>query len=78
MGSSRVDVGGLGDPRPRNVEKAHWRMLAEIAQIFACLESHSASVFCIFLLLYTSDNMGAQLLRTGRLPAVRVCESINN
>jgi hypothetical protein len=23
-----MEVGGLGDPRPRNVEKAGWRMLA--------------------------------------------------
>jgi hypothetical protein len=48
-----MEVGGLGDPRPRNVEKAGWRMLAgecwraaaEIAQIFACLQS-----FCLCLL----------------------------
>lgn len=43
----RVDVGGLGDPRPRIVEKARWRMLAGSGRNrpnICAVYSHPASV----------------------------------
>lgn len=82
MSRCRVAVGGLEDPRPRNVEFGALAMdggqRPKSPKYFAGLQSFCPCVLWLFFLLYTLDTMGAQLLRTSRLPAVRVCHIIDN
>lgn len=60
----RVDIGGLGDPRPSNVEKARWPRLVGSGRNrpnICLVDSHPVSALSAYSSCYTNQHNGSPI-----------------